>query len=142
MRRDLYCESFPNPSLTYLLFHKLTWLNSLPLVSLLTLHFERNLETLLQVIEEEKEDTECYYESTIVVEIETNFYSFSVVLCSFFKFNISRMFLGRSVSEREKTLRFFTKLNSSFNKFPILKLVWQSKKKEVGKHILLNQLLR
>lgn len=44
VRRDLYCESFPNPSLMYFLLHKFTWLNFLLLVSLLTLPFERNLE--------------------------------------------------------------------------------------------------
>lgn len=40
-----------------------------------------------------------------------------------------------AVSDGDKTLRIFTKLSPSFNKFPILKLIWQSKKGSWETHI-------
>lgn len=44
-RGEIYTVTlFHHPSLTYFLLHKLTWLNFLPLVSLLIPHFERNAE--------------------------------------------------------------------------------------------------
>lgn len=48
-----------------------------------------------------------------------------------------------AVSDGDKTLRIFTKLNPRFNTFPSLKIIWQPKKGSVfGKHILLNKLLK
>ena len=46
-----------------------------------------------------------------------------------------------AVSDGDKTLRIFTKLRPSSNKFPIPEITWQSKK-EVRKHVLLNILLK
>lgn len=92
MRRELYCDSSPNTSLTYFLLHKLTWLNFLPLLSLLTLHFERNFENSAVIDTERKRryrkkkkiQNATKYESIIMEEIETKFYSCSVFLWTFF----------------------------------------------------------
>lgn len=46
-----------------------------------------------------------------------------------------------AVSDGDKTLRVLTKLNPNSNKFAIPEIIWQSKK-EVGKHVLLNMLLK
>lgn len=51
------------------------------------------------------------------------------------------MKITNAVSDGDKTLRSLTKLNPSSNKFPIPEITWQSKK-EVGKHVLLNILLK